>query len=113
MAHAFTNPPAEPDSAAPEEPSPESPEPPEEQPDVPAAGLGGQTSTSAGFHFMQESELETPGLEDSQDWVDIPQDQAIEGEVTTKTVETIQGDEVPIPQTVTEVHQSEVSVTAS
>lgn len=110
LAHAFANPPAEPDSAAPEEPSPEALEPPEVQPDVPAAGLGGQTSTSAGFHFMQESELETPGLEDSQDWVDVPQDQV---EITSTTVETLQGDEVTIEQTVTVVHQSEVSVTAS
>jgi hypothetical protein len=113
LAHAFANPPAEPNTEAPEDPSPEAPEPSEEQSDVPAAGLGGQTSTSAGFHFMQESELETPGLEDSQDWVDVPQDQAIEVEVTTTTVETVHGDEVPIEQTVTVVQQSEVSVTAS
>lgn len=107
LAHAFANPPAEPNTEAPEDPSPEAPEPSEEQSDVPAAGLGGQTSTSAGFHFMQESELETPGLEDSQDWVDVPQDQAIEVEVTTTTVETVHGDEVPIEQTVTVVQQSE------
>lgn len=109
MAHAFANPPAEPISAEPEEPSSEAPEAPEEQPDVPAAGLGGQTSTSAGFHFMQESELENPSLGDSQDWVDVPQDQAIEAEVATTKVEVVQGDEVPIGQT---AHQSEVGATA-
>jgi hypothetical protein len=113
LAHAFANPPAEPNTEAPEDPSPETPEPSEEQPDVPAAGLGGQTSTSAGFHFMQESELEAPSLGDSQDWVDVPQDQAIEVEVTTTTVEAIQGDEVPTGQTATVDHQSEVSATVS
>jgi len=109
LAHAFANPPSEPTSAVPEDPSPEAPEPSEEQPDVPdvpAAGLGGQSSTSAGFHFMQESELETPGLEDSQDWVDVPQNQVTEVEITT-TVETTQDDEVAVEQTVAVVHQSE------
>jgi len=105
LAHAFANPPAEPDSAAPEDPSPEAPEVPEEQPDVPAAGLGGQSSTSAGFHFMQESELETPGLEDSQDWVNVPQNQGTEVEITTATAESTQGDEVAVEQNV--VHPSE------
>jgi hypothetical protein len=118
LAHAFANPPSEPTSAVPEDPTPEAPEPSEEQPDVPdvpdvpAAGLGGQTSTSAGFHFMQESELETPGLEDSQDWVNVPQNQVTEVEVTM-TVETAQDDEVAAEPTATAVHQSEVSVTAS
>jgi hypothetical protein len=114
LAHAFANPPAEPESAAPEDLSPEVPEPSGEQPDVPAAGLGGQTSTSAGFHFMQESELDHTGLEDSQDWVNVPQDQVTEVEKTAvATVETTQGDEVAVEQTVTVAHQSEVSATAS
>jgi hypothetical protein len=60
---------------------------------------------------MQESELETPGLEDSQDWVNVPQDQATEVEITTATVETTQGDEVAVEQNVTVVHPSEVSLT--
>jgi len=114
LAHTFANPPAEPDSPAPEDPSPEAPEPSEEQPDVPAAGLGGQTSTSAGFHFMQASELDSAGLEDSQDWVNVPQDQVTEVENTTATVETTQDDEVAVEQTVTAAHQSEdVSLSAS
>lgn len=125
LAHAFANPPAEPISATPEDPSPEDPvpsveqpeaepsEPSGEQPDVPATGLGGQTSTSAGFHFMQESELDNPGLEDSQDWVNVPQDQVTEVETTTATVETTQGDEVAVEQTVTVVHQSEEPLSAS
>ncbi len=113
MAHAFANPPAEPNSAAPEDPSPEPevPEPAGDQPDAPVADIGGQTSTSAGFHFMQESELDNAGLSDSQDWVDVPQNQVTEVEITT-TVETTQGDEVAVEQTVTVVNQSEVSVTA-
>ena len=112
MAHAFASPIAEPNAPAPEDPSPEDPEPSEEQPepDVPAAGLGAQTSTSAGFHFMQESELETPGLEESQEWVDVAKGQGTD-ENTTAAVETTQGDEVAVEQTVTAVHQSEVSVT--
>lgn len=97
---------------APEEPSPEAPEASEEQHDVPTAGLGGQSSTSAGFHFMQESELETPGLEDSQDWVNVPQNQATEVEINTVTAETTQGDEVAVEQNVTVVRPSEVSLTA-
>lgn len=60
---------------------------------------------------MQESELETPGLEESQEWVDVPHNQVTE-ENTTATVETTQGDEVAVEQTVTVVHQSEVSVKA-
>ncbi|KAH9045101.1 hypothetical protein EDB84DRAFT_1674410 [Lactarius hengduanensis] len=109
LAHAFVNPPAEPDSAAPEdpEPEPEVHEPSEEQPDVPVADLGGQTSTPAGFHFMQESELDSTGLEESQEWVDVPQNQVPEVEITTTTVETTGGDEVTVEQTVTVVHQSE------
>lgn len=98
---------------APEDPSPEAPGPSEEQPDVPTAGLGGQTSTSAGFHFMQESELETAGLEDSQDWVNVPQDQARGAEDTSAPVETTQDDEVAVEQTVMVAHQPEVSATAS
>ncbi|KAH8995606.1 hypothetical protein EDB92DRAFT_1845000 [Lactarius akahatsu] len=109
LAHAFVNPPAEPDSAAPEDPElePEVHEPSEEQPDVPVADLGGQTSTAAGFHFMQESELDSGGLEESQEWVDVTQNQVPEAEITTTTVETTRGDEVAVEQTVTVVHQSE------
>ncbi|KAH9083766.1 hypothetical protein EDB83DRAFT_43884 [Lactarius deliciosus] len=109
LAHAFVNSPAEPDSTAPEdpEPEPEVHEPSEEQPDVPVADLGGQTSTPAGFHFMQESELESAGLEESQEWVDVPQNQVSEVETSTTTVETTRGDEVTVEQTVTVVHQSE------
>ncbi|KAH9176654.1 hypothetical protein EDB89DRAFT_1939183 [Lactarius sanguifluus] len=111
LAHAFVNPPAEPDSAAPEdpepEPEPEVHEPSEEQPDVSVADLGGQTSTQAGFHFMQESELESAGLEESQEWVDVPQNQVPEVDISTTTVETTRGDEVAVEQTVTVVHQSE------
>ena len=110
MAHAFANPPVEENSAAPEDSSPEAPEPSGEQPDVPAAG---QTSTSAGFHFMQESELETAGLEDSQDWVNVPPDQVTGVENTTAAVETTQGHEVAVEQAITVAHESEVSATAS
>ncbi|KAH9057325.1 hypothetical protein EDB87DRAFT_1631967 [Lactarius vividus] len=109
LAHAFVSPPAEPDSAAPEvrEPEPEVHEPSEEQPDVPVADLGGQTSTTAGFHFMQASELDSAGLEESQEWVDVPQNQVPEVEITTTTDETTRGDEVAVEQTATVVHQSE------
>ncbi len=47
--------------------------------------------------------------------LDVPQNQTTEVEVitTTTTVETTQGDEVAVEQTVTVAHQSEVSVMTS
>lgn len=57
---------------------------------------------------MQESELDNTGLADSQEWVDVPQDQATEVEVTATTAETSHGEEIAIDQAVTAVHQPEV-----
>jgi hypothetical protein len=84
LVHAFANPPPEPGFAAPEDTGPEVPEPSQEEPSV-AVGLEGQPSTSGGFHFMQESELDNAGLADSQEWVDIPQTQVTEVGVGVET----------------------------
>jgi len=99
LVHSFANPLPEPSLATPEDTEPEVPEPSEEESSVPAAGLGGQTSTSGGFHFMQESELDNAGLADSQEWVDVPQGQVTE--VAATTVETPHGEGITDDQTVT------------
>jgi len=104
LAHAFANPPPEPGFAAPEDTGPEVPEPSEEEPSV-AVGLGGQPSTSGGFHFMQESELDNAGLADSQEWVDIPQTQVTEVGVG---VETPRGEGIAAEQADTVAQQAEV-----
>jgi len=83
------------------------PKPPEEEPGV-EAGLGGQASTSGGFHFMQESELDNPALGDSQEWLDVSQDQVAEPEVTATAVETSHGEVINADQAVTAVQQPEV-----
>jgi hypothetical protein len=57
---------------------------------------------------MQESELDTAGLEDSQDWVDVPQNHVTEVGITAETVETAQGEGVAVDETVTVVQQPEV-----
>lgn len=106
MAHAFATPQPEPSDGAPEESEPDVPKPSEEESSVSVAGLGGQASTS-GFHFMQESELDNPALVDSQEWVDVPQDQVTEVEVTATTIETSHGEEMAA-EAVPSVQQPEV-----
>jgi len=107
--HVFANPPTEP-SFSPEASGPEVPEPSEEEPDVPVATLSGQASTSGGFHFMQESELDNAGLADSQEWVDVSQTRGQVTEVgdATTTAETPQSEETSADETATVVQQGEV-----
>lgn len=57
---------------------------------------------------MQESELDNTGLADSQEWVDVPEDQVTEVAVAVTTVETPRGEEVTADQTVPVVDQPEV-----
>ncbi|KAI0000447.1 hypothetical protein BJV77DRAFT_1063863 [Russula vinacea] len=112
LAHAFATPQPEPDFAAPEESRPEEPKPLEEESGVAEAGLGGQESTSGELRFMQESELDNTGLADSQEWVDVPQDQVTE--VETTTAETYHGEGIGADQVVTAVQQPEqASLSAS
>lgn len=89
------------------------PKPSEEESSVTEAGLGEQASTSGGFHFMQESELDNPALGDSQEWLDVHQDQVTEAEVTATTVETSHGEGIIADQSVTAVQQPEVMSMAS
>ncbi|KAI0305520.1 hypothetical protein B0F90DRAFT_1698692 [Multifurca ochricompacta] len=110
LAHTFASPRAELSSAAQNLSGPEGPVSSEDQPVVTTEGLGGNPSTSAGFHFMQKSELDNAGLEDSQEWVDVPQNQATEAE---GTVEASQGEVVPAEQTVDIVQPSEAPLSAS
>jgi len=113
LAHAFANPPPEPSSVAPEESGPEVPKPPKEEPSV-TGGSEGQTSASAGLHFMQESELDSAGLADSQEWVDVPQDQVTEvGVAVVASVETPHGEGMAADQTVADAQQPEGSLSAS
>jgi hypothetical protein len=107
LAHAFATPQPGPDFAAPEESRPEEPKPLEEESGVAEAGLGGQESTSGELRFMQESELDNTGLADSQEWVDVPQDQVTE--VETTTAETYHGEGIGADQVVTAVQQPEVN----
>lgn len=108
MAFAFAAPQTEPNVDAPEESGSEVPKSPEEESSVAGAGLDGQASTSGGFHFMQESELDNPALGDSQEWLEVPQDQVTEAEVTTTTVETSHGEGIIADEAVTAVQQPEV-----
>jgi hypothetical protein len=108
LAYAFATPQTEPDVDVPEESGSEVPKPSEEESSVAGAGLGGQASTSGGFHFMQESELDNPALGDSQEWLDVSQDQESEAEATATTVETSHGEEIIADQAVTAVQQPEV-----
>jgi hypothetical protein len=59
---------------------------------------------------MQESELDNTGLGDSQEWVDVPedQDQVTKLEVTATTVETSHDQGITADQAVTVVQQPEV-----
>lgn len=57
---------------------------------------------------MQASELE-PGLADSQEWVDVPQDRVTEEGITATTVETPQGEGENVDETVTAAQQPEVN----
>jgi len=107
LAFAFAAPQTEPDDGAPEESGPEVPKPSEEESSVAGAGLDGQASTSGGFHFMQESELDNPALGDSQEWLEVPQDQVTEAEVTATTVETSHGEGIIADEAVTAVQQPE------
>jgi hypothetical protein len=87
------------------------PEPSEKEPSVAGMGIGGQTSTSGGFHFMQESELDNAGLADSQEWVDVPQDQVTEvGVAVVAIVEASHGEGITADadQAVTDAQQPEV-----
>jgi hypothetical protein len=58
---------------------------------------------------MQESELDKAGLEDSQEWVDVPQDQVTEVVITATSVETTQIEGVSVDETATIVQQPEVN----
>jgi hypothetical protein len=108
LAFAFATPQSEPSVGAPEESESEVPKPSEEESSVAEAGLDGQASTSGGFHFMQESELDNPALGDSQEWLEVPQDQVTEAEVTTTTVEISHGEGIIVDEAVTAVQQPEV-----
>lgn len=57
---------------------------------------------------MQESELDNPALGDSQEWLDVSQDQVTEAEVAATTVETSHGEGIVADQAVTAVQQPEV-----
>lgn len=57
---------------------------------------------------MQESELDNPALGDSQEWLDVSQDQVTEAEVTATTVETSHSEGAIADQAVTAVQQPEV-----
>lgn len=57
---------------------------------------------------MQESELDNPALGDSQEWLEVPQDQVTEAEVTATTVETSHDEGIIADQAVTVVQQPEV-----
>jgi hypothetical protein len=57
---------------------------------------------------MQESELDNPALGDSQEWLEVPQDQVTEAEVTATTVETSHGEGIIADQATTAVQQPEV-----
>ncbi|KAI0268621.1 hypothetical protein BC834DRAFT_968084 [Gloeopeniophorella convolvens] len=107
LAHAFANPPDEPASTEPEESAPADVE---EEASASVAGLGANASTSGGFRFVQESELDNPALEDSQEWVDV--NQTTEVEVTTTTIETPGGDEM-VEQTITVIERTEAPLSAS
>ena len=96
------NPPEEP--APIDEPVPEQPEvPTESAPEAVVASANGIPSTSASFHFMQESELETATPEGNQDWVEVPrtEDEPALAEVTTTNTETYVADTAVVEQTVT------------
>jgi hypothetical protein len=110
LAYAFSTPQTEPNVDSPEESESEVPKPSEdlEESSVAGAGLDGQASTSGGFHFMQESELDNPALGDSQEWLEVPQDQVTEAEVTATTVETSHGEGISADQAVAAVQQPEV-----
>ena len=94
-----------PEEAAPiEEPVPEQPEvPTESAPEVAVASANGVPSTSASFHFMQESELENATPEGNQDWVEVPrtEDGPALAEVTATITETYVADDAIVEQTVT------------
>jgi hypothetical protein len=107
LAHAFATPQTEPDFDAPEESGPEEPKPSDEESGV-AVAVGGQESTSGELRFMQESELDNTGLVDSQEWVDVPQDQVTEVEATATTAETYHDEGIAADQAVTAVQQPEV-----
>jgi hypothetical protein len=108
LAYAFANPLPEPSFAASEDTGSEVQEPSEEEPSAAVPGLGGQSSTSGGYHFMQESELDNAGLADSQDWVDVPQSQVTEVRAGTTNVEIPRGEGIVADQTDTVAQQSEV-----
>jgi len=113
LVQVFANPPTE-SSLPPEESGPEVPQPSEEEPEVAVAALSGQASTSGGFHFMQESELDNAGLADSQEWVDVSKRGQATGVADAATrAETPHGDEITADETATVVQQGEASLSAS
>lgn len=93
------------EEAAPiDEPVPEQPEVlAESAPEVAVASANGVPSTSASFHFMQESELENATPEGNQDWVEVPrtEDGPALAEVTATITETYVADDAIVEQTVT------------
>jgi hypothetical protein len=108
LAYAFANPLPEPSFAASEDTESEVQEPSEEEPSAAVPGLGGQSSTSGGYHFMQESELDNAGLADSQEWVDVPESQLTGVGAGTTNVETPRGEGIAADQTNTVEQQPEV-----
>lgn len=113
LAFAFATPQTEPTVGAPEESESEVPKPSEEESSVAGAGLDGQASTSGGFHFMQESELDNPALGDSQEWLEVPQDQVTQAEVTATTVETSHGEGIVADQAVQQPEQASLSASGN
>ena len=108
LAYAFAAPQTEPNVGASDESGYEVPKPSEEESGVAKAGLGGQASTSGGFHFMQESEIDNPALADSQEWLEVAQEQVTEAEATAATVGTSHGEGIIVDKAVTAVQQPEV-----
>jgi hypothetical protein len=58
---------------------------------------------------MQESELDNAGLADSQEWVDVPQDQVTEvGVAVVAIVETTHDEGISADQAIADAQQPEV-----
>ncbi|CAE6447126.1 unnamed protein product [Rhizoctonia solani] len=74
------------------EPAAEEPEPESSEPVVLGFVPHGTQSTSGGFHFMQESELDTPAImSESQEWVSVPPTgEGVQSEDVAEEVEVIQ-----------------------
>ncbi|THH05020.1 hypothetical protein EW146_g10014 [Bondarzewia mesenterica] len=111
LAHSFLNLPEGPSSSE----GPLEAELSSEQPDVSAASVEGAPPAPGGFHFMQESEIETPAFEDKREWVDMPSGEitSVPAEATATTTETFVLDVGVVEQTVTTTTESSVEVPPS